>query len=296
MLWGRDLARLRETASRCEGSCLVDVVDVTDRAAVGEALERVRADGRLSVVVWAAGVFDWAPADQADPEAWQLLLTTNLTAAAVPTALVLPQLIEAAPSALVYIRSGAGRRVYANNAAYVASKHGLAGLAGATFLDVRDRGVKVSVVSPGLVAAGAGLLSAAGRQRPAALLAPADVAAAVRFVVTFPATGCPTEIELQPQLTPQVNPACLRQPRPALACSIAEPPTVTPEPNKQLDTIAPQGIPSEADRSSGSVWRRRHRKSFLLPCVRSAKLPKLRSAGSPHGSLPGMMGRCRSHW
>ena len=107
--------------------------------------------------MWAAGVFDWAPADQADPEAWQLLLTTNLTAAAVPTALVLPQLIEAAPSALVYIGSGAGRRVYANNAAYVASKHGLAGLAGlagATFLDVRDRGVKVSVVSPGLVGGG----------------------------------------------------------------------------------------------------------------------------------------------
>lgn len=223
MLWGRDLARLRETASRCEGSCLVDVVDVTDRAAVGEALERVRADGRLSVVVWAAGVFDWAPADQADPEAWQLLLTTNLTAAAVPTALVLPQLIEAAPSARLHQVGGGPpclrqqRRVRRQQAR--PRRPGRRDVPGRA----RDRGVKVSVVSPGLVAAGAGLLSAAGRQRPAALLAPADVAAAVRFVVTFPATGCPTEIELQPQLTPQVNPARLRQPRPALACSIAEP-------------------------------------------------------------------------
>ena len=34
--------------------------------------------------------------------------------------------------------SGAGRRAYANNAAYVASKHGLAGLAWATFLDALD--------------------------------------------------------------------------------------------------------------------------------------------------------------
>ena len=108
----------------------------------------------------------------------------------------------AEPGALVFIGSGAGRRVFANNAAYVASKHGLAGLAGATFLDVRDHGVKVSVVSPGLVAAGAGLLSEAGVQRPGELLTPADVAAAVRFVVTFPSTGCPTEIELQPQRTP----------------------------------------------------------------------------------------------
>lgn len=87
----------------------------------------------------------------------------------------------------------------------MASKHGLAGLAGlagATFLDVRDRGVKVSLVSPGLVAAGAGLLSPAGRTSPERLLTPADVAAAVRFVVTFSGTGCPTEIVLQPQHTP----------------------------------------------------------------------------------------------
>jgi NADP-dependent 3-hydroxy acid dehydrogenase YdfG len=112
---------------------------------------------------------------------------------------VLPTLVARAPSALVYIGSGAARRAYPFNAAYVASKHGLAGLAQATFLDVRDHGVKVSVVSPGLVAAGAGLLSPAGQERPGDLLTPDDVAAAVRFVVTFPASGCPVEIDLQPQ-------------------------------------------------------------------------------------------------
>jgi hypothetical protein len=52
------------------------------------------------------------------------------------------------------------------------------------------------------VAAGAGLRSPAGQQRPEQLLAPADVADAVRFVVTFPARGCPTQIHLQPQRTP----------------------------------------------------------------------------------------------
>ena len=57
----------------------------------------------------------------------------------------------------------------------------------------------MSIVSPGLVAAGAGLLSPAGQERPGDLLTPEDVAAAVRFVVTFPATGCPVEIDLQPQ-------------------------------------------------------------------------------------------------
>jgi len=111
-------------------------------------------------------------------------------------------LVQAASSVLVFIGSAASRRAYPSNAAYVASRHGLAGLANATFLDVRDRGVKVSIVSPGLVAAGAGLLSPTGQHRPHDLLRPGDVAAAVRFVVTFPETGCPVEIELQPQRSP----------------------------------------------------------------------------------------------
>jgi NADP-dependent 3-hydroxy acid dehydrogenase YdfG len=198
VLWGRDPQRLAAAAAAC-GAAGVDALDVTDADAVRATLDRLLAAGGLDVVVWAAGVFDWAPAHEADPARWANLLDVNLTAAAVLTAMVLPALVERAPSALVYVGSGAARRAYPFNAAYVASKHGLAGLAHGTFLDVRDRGVKVSLVSPGLVAAGAGLLSPAGQERPGDLLTPDDVAAAVRFVVTFPATGCPVEIDLQPQ-------------------------------------------------------------------------------------------------
>lgn len=198
VLWGRDAGRLEAAATACGGAD-VGLVDVTDTAAARRELDRVVARGGLDVVVWAAGVFDWAPAHEADPSRWEQVLDVNLTAAAVLTTLVLPTLVEHAPSALVYVGSGAARRAYPFNAAYVASKHGLVGLAHATFLDVRDHGVKVSIVSPGLVAAGAGLLSPAGQERPGDLLTPGDVAAAVCFVVTFPVTGCPVEIDLQPQ-------------------------------------------------------------------------------------------------
>ncbi|HYO33781.1 MAG TPA: SDR family NAD(P)-dependent oxidoreductase, partial [Nocardioidaceae bacterium] len=172
-LWGRDVGRLRASADGCRaagGHATYVSLDVTDVAAARLALREVLSRGGLSVVVWAAGVFDWASADEAEADTWRTLLDVNLTAAAVVTTQVLPALVEAAPSALVYIGSGASRQAFANNAAYVASKHGLAGLAGATFLDVRDRDVKVSLVSPGLVSAGAGLLSEAGRHRPQDLL------------------------------------------------------------------------------------------------------------------------------
>lgn len=204
-LWGRDADRLEATGTACSGlvdGVFEDVVDVTDRVALGETVGRVLDRGRLAVVVWAAGLFDWGPADGADPDRWDRLFDVNLTSAALTTRLVLPALVAAAPSALVYLGSGASRQAFPHNAAYVASKHGLAGLAGAVFLDVRDRDVKVSLVAPGLVAAGAGLGSPTGADHPERLLRPEDVAAAVRFVVTFPGTGCPVEISLQPQRTP----------------------------------------------------------------------------------------------
>jgi len=201
-LWGRDVPRLDWTVDSIQaagGRATSAVVDVSDRAALRAAAEQALSGPRLGAVVWAAGLFDWAAADVAEPDTWDRLLDVNLAAAAVATRLLLPGLLAGAPSSLIYLGSAASRQAFAHNAAYVASKHGLAGLAGAVWLDVRDNGVKVSLIAPGLVAAGAGLRSPQGQADPRRLLQPADIAAAVRFVVTFPDRGCPTEIRLEPQ-------------------------------------------------------------------------------------------------
>jgi NADP-dependent 3-hydroxy acid dehydrogenase YdfG len=191
VLWGRDRGRLPA------GGSAYDEVDLRSAADVRAGLGRL--PHRLSAVVYAAGLFDWAPADAGDPDVWDQLLAVNLAAAMRVTRGVLPALIAGAPSSLVLIGSGAARTAFANNPAYVASKHGLAGFARSVFLDVRDRDVSVSLVSPGLVAAGAGLLAGSPPER---LLQPDDVADAVRWVVGTPPHVCPVELELQPQRTP----------------------------------------------------------------------------------------------
>ena len=192
LLWGRDEERLAGTGLPW------DVVDLRHPTGVEAALARL--PERLSAVVYAAGLFDWAPADVGDPDVWDDLVTVNLAAAMRVTRGVLPALLAAAPSALVLVGSGAARTAFPGNPAYVASKHGLAGFARSVFLDVRDRDVAVTLLSPGLVAAGAGL--GAPGVRPDQLIQPDDVAAAVRWVVGTPANVCPVEVELQPQRTP----------------------------------------------------------------------------------------------
>jgi NADP-dependent 3-hydroxy acid dehydrogenase YdfG len=204
-LWGRRRAALAEVAADCGAVGVAgepDVVDVTDAHQLRQALHRVVARGPLRTVVWAPGLFDWARADAADADVWRGVLDVNVTAPAVFTALVAPYLVDAAPSTLIYLGSGAGHQAYPFNAAYVASKHGLTGLARATFLDLRDADVKVSLISPGMVAAGPSLASPTGQSRPQDLLAVDDVAAAVRFVLASSPSCCPTEIQLQPQRSP----------------------------------------------------------------------------------------------
>jgi NADP-dependent 3-hydroxy acid dehydrogenase YdfG len=172
-------------------------VDLRSPSEVDAALAEL--PDRLSVVVYAAGLFDWSPADTGDPDTWDELLTVNLAAAMRVTRGVLPALLAGAPSSLVLLGSAAAHTPFAGNPAYVASKHGLAGFARSVFLDVRDRDVAVTLLSPGLVAAGAGLR--APGVDPARLLQPADVADAVAWVVGTPAHVCPVEVQLQPQRT-----------------------------------------------------------------------------------------------
>jgi NADP-dependent 3-hydroxy acid dehydrogenase YdfG len=69
------------------------------------------------------------------------------------------------------------------------------------FLDVRDRGVKVCAVCPGLVDAGASRVFPAGTRKR--FLRPDDVADAVLYAVTTSSSACPTEIRLEPQSNPR---------------------------------------------------------------------------------------------
>lgn len=203
-LWGRDASRLATTADSCEragaASVVQTVVDVRDTAALTAATSAVAADGRhpLRALVWAAGLFQWGRFDAVDEAEMRDVLAVTFTAAATAARVALPALISNAPSSLIFVGSGAGRQAYADNAAYVAAKHGLRGLAEALHLDVCDEGVTVSTISPGIVDAGAGAHSPAARSFPDAVLQPVDVARAVDFVLASPANVCPTEIVLRP--------------------------------------------------------------------------------------------------
>lgn len=203
-LLARSEGELEQTARLCREHGVRAVplaVDIADSPALENAVRTcVEQLGGLNILVNNAGVSVDGSAAAADPDGWERMLRINLLAAMRATHLALPHILEAGGGAVVFIASLAAKFTAGGMAGYVASKHGLLGFSGSVFEDVRERDVKVSVICPGWTNTAMMDTSAFARE---AVIQPEDVADAVRFVVTFPRSACPTEIVIHPQHRPQ---------------------------------------------------------------------------------------------
>jgi short-subunit dehydrogenase len=108
---------------------------------------------------------------------------------------------ERGAGAIINIASVAARNMPAGEAVYAASKAGLVAFTHAAFAELGDRGIKVSVIIPGLV--DTALIPNNKRLDRQLMLAPDDVAAAVLEIVKSPSRVCPVEVVLHPQRRPE---------------------------------------------------------------------------------------------
>jgi 3-oxoacyl-[acyl-carrier protein] reductase len=145
-----DLARLAEELGEDRATAVAG--DVADEATAAGAIARAREwGGRLDAVVNNAGIGWSGPLHEMPVDTWRRLMEVNLTGVFLFTKAALPVLLAQGRGHIVNIASGAGRLGMAGGAAYSASKSGLIGFTEAVGLEVRNRGVKVSVVEPGSV-------------------------------------------------------------------------------------------------------------------------------------------------
>ena len=117
-------------------------------AAVWRAVEFT--GGALDLLVNCAGVFDVKPFGQMDLAIWKRNIEINLNGPFYVTLEALDALLEGERPHIVNIASVAARQGFAGNTAYCASKYGLHGFTDALRLDLKDKGVRVSTVYPGL--------------------------------------------------------------------------------------------------------------------------------------------------
>ena len=142
------LKALSREISSSGGECLSLPVDLTKPAQIEAELDGVEAD----VLVNNAGVITKKPFTKLTPADWHAMMDVNVNALFHVTRKVLPGMIARGHGHIVNIASIAGRSAFPGGTGYVATKHAVLGFSESLMLEVREFGVKVSVVMPGSVA------------------------------------------------------------------------------------------------------------------------------------------------
>jgi NADP-dependent 3-hydroxy acid dehydrogenase YdfG len=153
-LVARAEAKLQAVAQRCRkagaGSADVFPCDVSAEAPVGEMAEAVtRRFGAVDVLINNAGVFQAAPFDQLSVADFDRLVAANLRSVFLVSRALVPAMIKRRRGDIFNMSSIAGLGAYPGGAGYCAAKFGVTGLTQVMRSELRDKGIRVTLVCPG---------------------------------------------------------------------------------------------------------------------------------------------------
>jgi 3-hydroxybutyrate dehydrogenase len=107
--------------------------------------------GKVDIVVNNAGIQFVAPVEEFPTQKWNAIVAINLSGAFHTTRLTVPAMKAAGWGRIVNIASAHALVASPFKSAYVAAKHGIAGLTKTVALEVAEHGITVNAVCPGYV-------------------------------------------------------------------------------------------------------------------------------------------------
>jgi 3-oxoacyl-[acyl-carrier protein] reductase len=191
---GGELEELAATFRTDGARALALPVDLADADAVVAAAGRALSElGRVDVLVNSAATDVPDEVEHLSVHDWDRVLAVNLRAPFVLSKAVFPHMRAAGGGTIVNISSVAGKRGWANAAAYCASKFGLTGFTQALNTEGKVHGIRACVIFPGAMATSWGVSNPADRraidddaERSTQALRPRDVAALIVWIATAP--------------------------------------------------------------------------------------------------------------
>ncbi|MFF4345153.1 SDR family oxidoreductase [Kitasatospora sp. NPDC001540] len=202
VLLARRADRLAELAARIEragGTAVAIAADVTDRAAVRAAADRVAAElGGADLLFNNAGVMLPAPVEELAVDQWQRQIDLNVSGLMNVIGAFTPQLVAAAAERgvadLVNTSSIAAQNIFPTFAVYSATKAYVTHLSRHLRAELGAKHVRVSTIEPGIVGTelqdhvtDQGALDwLAGSRETMEWLVPGDIARTVGFLAALP--------------------------------------------------------------------------------------------------------------
>lgn len=150
VITGRKQDAIEEAAAALGEDCIPLVADVTQASEMDGVVRRIQQTlGKLDIVVANAGVGANAPLGEIDDEKFEKVIGTNLKGALNTVQSALPMLRPGA--SIVLIGSTGSFEAPSTMSVYGATKAGLRAFAKTWIKDIKGRGIRINVVSPGAI-------------------------------------------------------------------------------------------------------------------------------------------------
>ncbi len=197
-----DVARTaRELDGSGSGTAHGIPCDVRDPEACRRLVEgTVERFGGLDILVNNAGLGRFATIQEMDPEDWDIQLRTNLDGVFHVSRAAVPHLVAGGGGWIFNIGSLAGRNAFSGGVAYNARKFGLRGMTEAMMLDLRDEGVRVTLIMPGSV--NTHFFGSDPDPEGGWKLQAEDISRVVLDLLAFPDRALPSKVEIRPSRPP----------------------------------------------------------------------------------------------
>jgi NADP-dependent 3-hydroxy acid dehydrogenase YdfG len=107
--------------------------------------------GQIDILVNNAGIGFFKLTEEVTLEDWKKMFEVNVQGVFLGAKVVLPHMKERKSGTIITISSDVGRYTIPNGAAYTASKYAVQGFSGSLAQEVREYGIRVGTVNPGMV-------------------------------------------------------------------------------------------------------------------------------------------------
>ena len=210
----RTPATLEATAQEIKNKTKVKVIgvptDVSKLDDLKNLVEKTNKEfGRIDILVNCAGVSSQSPFEKQPLEDMETLAFTNYLGYVRLIRLIIPQMIECKSGAIINIVSGSTLvdPIPRGFLTYSSLKVGLRAFLKGLFWEMRDHGIKVTSILPGVVDSDlTDHLQDITKEQKDRLMSPQAVADMVMFALSVPQNTCPLELAVINQQTPWTKP------------------------------------------------------------------------------------------
>lgn len=164
-VWAADVDAVGLRTLPVDAGLRTAVLDIADSAACQALIDRIVAeDGRIDAAVLTSAIQHRSTIEETSDAMWQRHLDVNLSGVFYLVRALMPAMKRQRRGSIVAFTSGLASNGWPGAAAYAATKAGIVGLVKCAALELREHGVRINALSPGLVATPVFLKSATSEE------------------------------------------------------------------------------------------------------------------------------------